>query len=904
MLHLVAEYGDGSQDVVVLQRMSIGSGEGDTIEISSLMPGFALIVRLADGSFVLKTSDPEHKVIDDESGEETSEIALNEGVAVRLGDCRLRCVPASRVSSPSGDDAFESDWQGSCPFCNGAMVDECVTECSACGRFSQGLQEGRVPLRLGAYQVVAWVGTGGMGVVLQGVSDNHIPVALKLIRSKNPSLSSIRRFEEEIRLTGDIPRHPNVVYQESHGTVGKLRWLAIEWISGQTLAQRLVETIGKMEIIEIRRIMLQLVEGLKHLHSHRVIHRDLKPSNIFVRPDGGVKIGDFGLSMACGTVTRATMTRTGAVIGTERYMSPEQHKGQVVGETSDIYSLGLIWQEMLTDYCTGGFIPIDRKDCPEIWSSLITRMLDTAPDRRPILDEIDAALRDVQQPHSHPQKQPTPRVRFDANVADVSNTKTGSKTEPATASHEEWASKAKRISARGWQRLATAIVRVTEKGRLIKRRRFSLMIQAPIRRIRRINSTETLAIMVAGFFLSPIISTGAKSDSNPYDGFILAFAIALSSMTLWGLRSLLVQKVTWPLITHARLIKVILTIIAGSVWIAYCSRNGLPVFLWFCLFGFWLWKLTWGVVPPLFSKIFNVPHHVGNPNTLDINTPKKAVELRTDKQQDIQKLLLTFGIIGLMIITTLALLRVNDKFTRVNFTSIFGDFEKAYSINTSSAKSEEPKEPDRQEASLQNKDSEELSSLTLDQLQAKAESGDVEAINEVGRRYYDGIDVKQDGGEAAKWFRKTASQGNADGQYGLGLFYATGAGETNSKEAVSWFLKAAEQGHSSAQNFLGVCYLEGKGIPQSDTEAARCFKRSAEQGNSAGQYSYGYCLRYGRGVPKDIAQTYMWWTLSAKSSNKNAAKELGKLLKRDMTAEQLMEGQRLVAKWIANHKTH
>ena len=394
-LDLHVSHADDAPEVVVVRRMSIGGGEGDAVRIPSLPPNHALVLPNPGGGFYVKLSGDGSQIKDLDSGDLVDKIELEPGTKFQLGGSRFKCVV--RASGASADwragDALSS---ASCPFCSNVNIETDEAACQSCGRESQIVSsrdgELRIPVRLGEFRIVSWVGSGGMGIVLKGHTDDHSPVAIKLLRSKQPNPPTVQRFEREIGLVQKLPRNPNLVYLQGHGVEENLRWYAMEWIEGESLEVWLRKYPDGCLIEECRGLISQLICGLKVLHSQGIVHRDLKPSNVILKPDGGVKIADFGLSFS-GAGPSATISRTGEVLGTFGYMSPEQRRGREAGPESDIYALGLIWQEVLMGACTGGMLPVDRGDVPQAWVHLIhNRMLCVKPHQRSSLSEIQCHL--------------------------------------------------------------------------------------------------------------------------------------------------------------------------------------------------------------------------------------------------------------------------------------------------------------------------------------------------------------------------------------------------------------------------------------------------------------------------------------------------------------------------------
>lgn len=208
------------------------------------------------------------------------------------------------------------------------------------------------------YHVQAKIGVGGMGEVYRA-TDSRLgrDVALKVLpESFARDTERMARFEREARVLASL-NHPNIasIYglEESNGA----RALVMELVEGVTLAERIKK--GPLPLDEALPIAKQIAEGLEYAHERGIIHRDLKPSNVKVRPDGQVKILDFGLAKAFEGETSeeeiensptlsAVATRIGVLLGTAAYMSPEQARGKRVDRRADIWALGCVLFEMLT----------------------------------------------------------------------------------------------------------------------------------------------------------------------------------------------------------------------------------------------------------------------------------------------------------------------------------------------------------------------------------------------------------------------------------------------------------------------------------------------------------------------------------------------------------------------------
>jgi serine/threonine protein kinase len=208
---------------------------------------------------------------------------------------------------------------------------------------------------IGHYRVLEKIGSGAMGEVFRA-RDERLgrDVALKLIRpasSDNPD--HLRRFELEARAAAAL-NHPNIVAIYDVGFNDGTPYIVCELLEGKTLRKRLAE--GALPVHLAVDYSLQIVQGLIAAHDHRIVHRDLKPENLFLTTDGRVKILDFGVAKLQSSPEDSgrsveeltTVTKSGAVIGTVAYMSPEQLRGKPVDHRSDIFSVGAILYEILT----------------------------------------------------------------------------------------------------------------------------------------------------------------------------------------------------------------------------------------------------------------------------------------------------------------------------------------------------------------------------------------------------------------------------------------------------------------------------------------------------------------------------------------------------------------------------
>jgi eukaryotic-like serine/threonine-protein kinase len=209
--------------------------------------------------------------------------------------------------------------------------------------------------RLDAYELLQPLGAGGMGEVWLATEVRlGRKVALKLLPdelTRDPA--RVSRFQQEARAASGLS-HPNVCTIHALGeTAEGQHYIAMEYVEGETLRRRIAA--GRLSIRESLDIAIQIASALAAAHAHGIVHRDIKPENVMLRPDGFVKVLDFGLakltaaagSDAIDATHTAFRTDAGSVVGTVAYMSPEQARGQQVDARTDIWSFGCVLYEMV-----------------------------------------------------------------------------------------------------------------------------------------------------------------------------------------------------------------------------------------------------------------------------------------------------------------------------------------------------------------------------------------------------------------------------------------------------------------------------------------------------------------------------------------------------------------------------
>jgi serine/threonine protein kinase len=236
-------------------------------------------------------------------------------------------------------------------------------------------------------EIIELLGRGGMGAVYKARQPNlDRLVALKILlrRRQNPDQDTAfdERFAQEARTLAKLS-HPNIVAVYDYGQAGSYSFLLMEYVNGPTLRQLLQH--GKLAPQEALAIVPKICEALQFAHQHGVVHRDIKPENILLDQQGLVKIADFGIAKMADEIAQAGLTHERQVIGTPHYMAPEQvEKPHTVDHRADIYSLGVVFYEMLTgELPLGKFAPPSQKSQadPRL-DSVVLHTLEKEPAKR------------------------------------------------------------------------------------------------------------------------------------------------------------------------------------------------------------------------------------------------------------------------------------------------------------------------------------------------------------------------------------------------------------------------------------------------------------------------------------------------------------------------------------------
>jgi len=216
-----------------------------------------------------------------------------------------------------------------------------------------------IPILANRYQLLQTLGSGGMAVVYRAKDLNlERFVAVKILRPDFSKDEEFRkRFHQEAKLVANLS-HPNIVTVHDFGLDGEHLFIIMEYVPGTNL-KTLIREKTVIPINEANDLMIQAAAGVGYAHRAGLVHCDVKPHNMLVTPDGHLKVTDFGISRALATIRPDE--RSTVVWGSPQYLSPEQSSGEPPSPASDVYSLGIVYYEMVT-----GRLPFYSKDATEL----------------------------------------------------------------------------------------------------------------------------------------------------------------------------------------------------------------------------------------------------------------------------------------------------------------------------------------------------------------------------------------------------------------------------------------------------------------------------------------------------------------------------------------------------------
>jgi eukaryotic-like serine/threonine-protein kinase len=270
---------------------------------------------------------------------------------------------------------------------------------------------------LDRYELTAPIASGGMGTLWEGTDLRlNRKIAVKLVHpGRHRDSAAMRRFNREARITARLG-HPGVPVLYDVGTDQDELFLVMEYVAGVTIAD-LVSEIVPLPVPWAAAIAAQVCAVLAAAHEQSLVHRDLKPANVMIRPDGSVKVLDFGLAAALTPGEFSQVTRSGELLGTASYMAPEMAEGGKATAASDLYSLGCLLYELLT----GTTVFAESDPVAEIEAHLSRQPPRTRYSRPEVPLQLDALTSDLllKEPSARPRDASSVFARLLPFVADV-----------------------------------------------------------------------------------------------------------------------------------------------------------------------------------------------------------------------------------------------------------------------------------------------------------------------------------------------------------------------------------------------------------------------------------------------------------------------------------------------------
>ncbi|MEO8092217.1 MAG: protein kinase [bacterium] len=250
------------------------------------------------------------------------------------------------------------------------------------GEATPGFASGMIGTVLsGRYRLDSKLGSGGMSTVYLG-HDKTLErlVAVKVLHAAiSDQPDQIERFRREARAVAQLS-HPNIVAVIDAGEDGGHPYIVFEYVEGETLKQR-IDRLGRLPVDEAAAYAIEIGRGLAAAHARRLVHRDVKPQNVLIDREGRAKVTDFGIALS---LESDGLTKTGRVLGTTDYVSPEQAMGHAVDARSDIYALGVLLYEMLT-----GRVPFEAETLVGVAMKHVNEPM---PDVQLVRPQVSAAL--------------------------------------------------------------------------------------------------------------------------------------------------------------------------------------------------------------------------------------------------------------------------------------------------------------------------------------------------------------------------------------------------------------------------------------------------------------------------------------------------------------------------------
>ncbi|MCG6870660.1 MAG: protein kinase [Gammaproteobacteria bacterium] len=725
-----------------------------------------------------------------------------------------------------------------------------------------------VPQRAGfiqipGYRILGEIGRGGMSTVYLAEQESlDRPVALKVLRA---TLMDEREFTERfVREGRTVARlvHPNIVSVFDIGVVRERPYIAMEYIKGGNLRDRIRAGLGPKAALEILR---EIARALDYAHTKGFIHRDVKPENILFREDGGAVLTDFGIARPLDDSSR--LTETGVSLGTPHYMSPEQARGRNTDARSDLYALGAILFEMLT-----GHPPYTGTDSMSVVYAhvndpvprlpvhmsriqpILSRMLAKKPDGRfSSSRELLSAIRSLR------KGQRLPRQRWRIDWEDL---------------RERVGDLPRRVRERPLPWAGGALVLL-----------LLLWLAWPAASPRRVpQPVPPVALPAVPDVASGPESSAAKTSATRLleeaeDLLRNGHVVNPPGDNAWQRYRAVLRMEPG----HPEAVRGIERI--GHYFLALAQRQraaGQPEAA--------MESVTWGlVVAPGSSELMTLREELRSGFRPEASTAPTGSEIdrllaEADTHLEANRLTRPEGENALAVFARIlaldpgnqearrGMVRIADRYVllaRARLTE--NDFERAARY-VDAGLGIVP-----QHAGLL-----ELRGQLEEQQQARTASPELRdaAFQEAEAAYF-GDGRPQDFAVAREAYRRAADLGHPEAAFSLGVIYARGQGvAADANAAVQWFENAARMGHAGAHYHLGLAYYQGRGVTRDEFRAFEHFLEAGKRGYSPAYVKLGVLYQFGRGVAKDYSESVRWHAKAGRSDLDKGLKSLGRLFGR------------------------
>jgi len=724
------------------------------------------------------------------------------------------------------------------------------------------------PAAIGRYQVLRALGQGGMGSVYLA-RDPAIKrnVAVKIMRTGLEDASLRERFVREATAIGSL-RHPNIVTVFDVGEHQGEPFIAMEYIEGSTLAQRLRQ--GDVSLLTRLDWMEGLSAGLQHAHRAGIIHRDIKPANIIIDADGGVKIVDFGIARGPTSGVTHAATRTGSVLGTLNYMSPEQLAGKAVDQRSDIYSAGVVAYELFSGRMAfpgdvqSGVLHLILVTGPEPLASIgpdldagliaiVNRCLEREPERR--FADMAGLRHDLGVVRRRIDAAGTPASTIVVPEDDRSHLAQARDAITTEDQTREWLKEARGALDRGALTSASllaervlglsplsaealAIRRGVEEARRrlddLERRARAIEALLEEGRTCLMNGQLTAASEAADSVvkLDPTNQAAAALKQN-----VAAVIAARSPSEAPPAASRPDLREEAPRARRPRRIGV--TVVVAGVAVAIGAVAGWLI---------WRGPASNEPRPTASSASTSAPTTPANgpPSTGSASGARPTGTVRTPPDRPLDAASTPPAASGRQPSPTTA---APERTTAVPTPPVARRLR-----------------------------ADQLASASVGDLGADCTLGNSAACRHLGLRYEQGHGVARDDIRALTLLQQACDGGDNDGCGDLGMMFRNGRGvKRDDTRALALFQASCDHGSSDGCDHLGGMYRDARGVAKDDVRAASLFQRACDAGSSFGCNNLGVMFDQGRGVTKDSTKALAAYQRACDAGNGLACSNLAAL---------------------------